>query len=270
MEQVTAAGGVIPEDEVPSPSKGNTSNASVTAPGADGTSTEQQEFARWEAENAAANASQAAAASGKQVDSTAQALLNSITQPVGAPQSVAGPAPAAFTSAPPSATQQSSTIDMKALGGGVPATTAGSVQQPGTWNNNAVSTAANAVVAAPAPSAVTAPGGSAPAGGSGGSTLDLKAIGGGTTVDMDVLKWQDNNGGQQMAAPNATAAAPPAAGPVAMAVNQIKRSSSVDSPGQDEERLTVVEGDESSQDSVNQQQQQHQQQSAAAAAGTVS
>ena len=58
----------------------------------------------------------------------------------------------------------------------------------------------------------------------------------GTTVDMNLLKWQNT---QQQS--TAMQPPPPAAS---------KRGVSVDSPGQDEERLTVVEGDDSSQDSA--------------------
>ena len=64
---------------------------------------------------------------------------------------------------------------------------------------------------------------------------------GSTTVDMNLLKWQGTQQGQQQSL------APPRAPPIAR--DQSKRTCSVDSPGHDEERLTVVEGDDSSQDS---------------------
>lgn len=59
-----------------------------------------------------------------------------------------------------------------------------------------------------------------------------------STLDMNMLKWQSNQ----------SSSMPSVDGRVARDASG-KRSSSVDSPGQDEERLTVVEGDDSSQDS---------------------
>eukprot|EP00094_Tigriopus_californicus_P011171 TCALIF_10780-PA protein Name:"Similar to Gfi1b Zinc finger protein Gfi-1b (Mus musculus)" AED:0.10 eAED:0.13 QI:657/0.25/0.4/0.8/1/1/5/1629/761 len=187
VEQVTAAGGTIPPDEPPV-----TATKSQAQPNSD----PQPDSIRW---NETANT--------KQVDNAAQALLNSITQPVAQNPSEMVLA----TSAAPGG--GSTTIDMKALGGST------------AWNNNAL------------PGAATSGGSVTPVNPVGGSssTLDLKAIAGGSTVDINALKWQSN--GQ----PTSQASAVPTA---------VKRSLSVDSPGQDEERLTVVEGDDSSQDSV--------------------
>lgn len=144
-------------------------------------------------------------------DNTAQALLNSITQPLAAPNVATPVSSAAYVAAP-----NSSTIDMKALGGAT------------AWNNNQGASAEAATVA------VTAAGAS-------GTTLDLKAIG--STVDINALKWQQQSGGGDVGA----------AGPQGPQAIAVKRNVSVDSPSQDEERLTVVEGDDSSQDSVQQQ-----------------
>lgn len=163
------------------------------------------EFNRWtdEEESATDSPNPAAAAHAQQVaaaqaahahaDTTAQALLNNITQPLALTQPTGVPGQTSFATVV-AAAPAASTIDMKALGAA-------------SWNNNTTTTTV-------ASSAST--------------TLDLKAIAGGSTVDMNALKWQQQQHGQngQMS----------------------KRSSSVDSPGPDEERLTVVEGDDSSQD----------------------
>lgn len=191
VEQVTAAGGTIPPDEPPVTATKSQAQPNSSDP-------QQPDSIRWNESTANTN---------KPLDNTAQALLNSITQPVAQNPSEMVLA----TSAAPGG--GSTTIDMKALGGST------------TWNNNAL------------PGAATSGGSVTPVNPVSGSssTLDLKAIAGGSTVDINALKWQSN--GQ----PTSQASAVPTA---------VKRSLSVDSPGQDEERLTVVEGDDSSQDSV--------------------
>ncbi len=120
---------------------------------------------------------------------------------------------------------------------------------------NAVDSAAHALL-----SSITQPlGASGATPGDASSTIDMKALGGTTawnnndpnttasagtvndlkpsasTLDMNALKWQNASGQPAQAQGDASKA--------------LKRSSSVDSPGQDEERLTVVEADDSSQDS---------------------
>ena len=85
---------------------------------------------------------------------------------------------------------------------------------------------------------------------------------GSTTVDMNLLKWQAQANAQASAAgaeppqlavnpmhPRVASTNAHVAAAVAAAAGA-KRSSSVDSPGHDEERLTVVEGDDSSQEST--------------------
>lgn len=223
-------------------------------------------------------------------NSTAQALLSTITQPlaqtpVTVDAAAAGTVGVTFTTTAAAATVSggnASTVDMKALGGGVATT----------WNNNttAATTVAVANAGGPAAGVVTTVVQAGVPVTSAASTLDLKAISSGSTIDINALKWQNNgaaapappvvSGASVVAGINATTAnvsvAPPTAsaivsvagnnlvavtapnavaiaGPSAVAV--AKRSSSLDSPGQDEERLTVVEGDDSSQDSVPAQQQ---------------
>eukprot|EP00096_Caligus_rogercresseyi_P000320 TRINITY_DN1072_c3_g1_i1.p1 TRINITY_DN1072_c3_g1~~TRINITY_DN1072_c3_g1_i1.p1 ORF type:complete len:776 (-),score=325.35 TRINITY_DN1072_c3_g1_i1:1961-4288(-) len=142
--------------------------------------------------------------SASSINSTAQALINNITQPL-------APAVAAARSTVQPVSwsgQTSTTIDMKAIGNVATWSTAGSSQQ----------------ISLPVVTSAA------------GSTLDLKAIAGGSSVDINALKWQQQ---QQQAGgrPNKNGAS--------------KRSASVESPvGGDEERLTVVEGDDSSQDNM--------------------
>ncbi|QQP35248.1 Zinc finger protein 574like [Caligus rogercresseyi] len=134
--------------------------------------------------------------SASSINSTAQALINNITQPL-------APAVAAARSTVQPVSwsgQTSTTIDMKAIGNVATWSTAGSSQQ----------------ISLPVVTSAA------------GSTLDLKAIAGGSSVDINALKWQQQ---QQQAGgrPNKNGAS--------------KRSASVESPvGGDEERLTVVEG----------------------------
>ncbi|XP_040582814.1 uncharacterized protein [Lepeophtheirus salmonis] len=184
--------------------------------------TVKTELNRWEEEEEdSANAvNMAGAAAGatsvivstSSINSTAQALINNITQPL-APVVAAAGSTVAVQQVPVTWTtsQQpgsSTTIDMKAIGNV-------------TWNNsNQISLP---VVTTTAPIAVT----------TSASTLDLKAIAGGSSVDINALKWPQQATGRPQTAKNGQ-------------VN--KRSSSVESPVQDEERLTVVEGDDSSQD----------------------
>lgn len=184
-----------------------TSNTVVPGTSAAATVT-KDDFNRW----------QQGTVNKSEVEATAQNLLNSITQPLGANPTTTTNAPRTIAY---SATS-SSTIDMKALGG----TTS--------WNNNQANAGAVASSNAAAVSAAVAAATSTAS-----STLDLKAIGGqpvgsGSTVDLNALKWQQQ---QQRSGAGQNV--------------EIKRSSSVDSPSQDEERLTVVEGDDS-QDDVHQ------------------
>lgn len=171
---------------------------------------------------------QQASASGKA--DPAQALLNNITRPAVVAATSAAAAPSVSFAAPPPTPSSSTTIDMKALGG----TTA--------WNNNATS----APPSSAPPTQPAAPPALAPSSSSSSSTLDLKAISGGSTVDINALKWQQQQQQLQQQGNGPQAAAAPSTSGQPMA---IKRSSSLDSPVPDEERLTVVEGDDSSQDS---------------------
>ena len=158
--------------------------------------------------------------SASEVDTTAQALLNSITQPLaGNGQSTSVASSVSSFTAPAAST----TIDMKALGGA------------STWNNNdqqqqSAPVTSAAVVALAVPSGVATS----------------------STIDLNSIKWQQTQSHMEGNSGNVASGAHPQA--VA-----IKRSSSVESPGQDEERLTVVEGDDSSQDSLHHHHQQQQQ-----------
>jgi hypothetical protein len=132
----------------------------------------------------------------------------------------------------------SSTIDMKALGGATASTAAVS-----SWSNsNPVNTTACKDSLDPLAT-------------SAGAASTSRS----STVDMNLLKWQ-GNAGSAASMPTVEAASQqrgldPPAPPQPSDGNTAsgrdgKRSSSLDSPGQDEERLTVVEGDDSSQDSA--------------------
>lgn len=146
------------------------------------------EYNRWDEEDNSNH--HASSATNNAVNTTAQALLNNITQPLAPAAAPAHASSVAWTTS--SVPTTSTTIDMKAIGNA--------------WNNNQLNLSA------------------------GGSTLDLKAIAVGSTVDINALKWQQ----QSRQGKNGEIV--------------VKRSNSIDSPVQDEERLTVVEGDDSSQD----------------------
>ena len=130
-------------------------------------------------------------------------------------------------------TQYSSTIDMKDLGGPAAASV---VVASTTWSGGQLA-ASGGSVNPPAPTVIRSA-----AADPLDTVITTSAAGAstGTTVDMNLLKWQNT---QQQS----TAMQPPPPQPQSAAS---KRGVSVDSPGQDEERLTVVEGDDSSQDSA--------------------
>merc|ERR1711884_758898 len=130
-------------------------------------------------------------------------------------------------------TQYSSTIDMKDLGGPASVVVASTTWSGGQLASGSSSSSVNTT----APTVIR----SSPADPL-GTVITTSATGSaGTTVDMNLLKWQNT---QQPS----TAMPPPQPGGPGSAAS--KRGVSVDSPGQDEERLTVVEGDDSSQDSA--------------------
>ena len=119
-------------------------------------------------------------------DQTAQALLNSITQPLTGPPSQPQSSSASsstFTSS------SSTTVDMKAIGGAA------------AWNNNQQAQLSTPVAA------------------SSSSTIDLKDIGG-STVDLGALKWQQQPQQQQQPATPASAANNVASGMPTLACSQ--------------------------------------------------
>merc|ERR1719433_2339689 len=140
----------------------------------------------------------------------------------------------------------SSTIDMKDLGGtSAASSTATSWSAAAAGNSNPVNTTAPGTVASKSKSDPLS---------TAANSASLSG-GGGTTVDMNLLKWQGNQnssmpsvGGPSGALASAAQSrsqsmAPPP--PSGRDSGGGKRSSSIDSPGQDEERLTVVEGEDS-------------------------
>merc|ERR1712223_363751 len=139
----------------------------------------------------------------------------------------------------------SSTIDMKDLGGtSAASSTATSWSAAAVGNSNPVNTTAPGTVASKSKSDPLST-----------AANSASLSGGGTTVDMNLLKWQGNQnssmpsvGGPSGALASAAQSrsqsmAPPP--PSGRDSGGGKRSSSIDSPGQDEERLTVVEGEDS-------------------------
>merc|ERR1719433_27690 len=139
----------------------------------------------------------------------------------------------------------SSTIDMKDLGGtSAASSTATSWSAAAAGNSNPVNTTAPGTVASKSKSDPLST-----------AANSASLSGGGTTVDMNLLKWQGNQnssmpsvGGPSGALASAAQSrsqsmAPPP--PSGRDSGGGKRSSSIDSPGQDEERLTVVEGEDS-------------------------
>ena len=225
VEQVAAQGGDIDDDEAIITGTGMVVAAAAGNAGGVGLDHDEgqhtPEFKVWpeghhddESRNSAASSQQQAQAGGH-------------------------PEPADLLSNMPSTTssgmesQYSSTIDMKDLG---PAS-ASVVVASTTWSGGQLASAggSSSIVNTTAP---TGPGATAR---STGDPLDTvittSAASAGTTVDMNLLKWQNTQ----------SSAMPPPGGPASVTS---KRGVSVDSPGQDEERLTVVEGDDSSQDSA--------------------
>merc|ERR1712179_487717 len=172
-------------------------------------------------------------------DTTAQALLNNITQPLAPSGTIPMALPSGAVSFAGGTPLMSSTIDMKSLG--------------------VVSTSYAPITTAPLPTFIT----TGPSVTS--AALDLKPVI--PNVDINALKWQQvvvitaptTTLASTRAIPTVTSSAATrfgsnnnltknGTGPsTSMA---IKRSSSVDSPIQDEERLTVVEADDSSQDAM--------------------
>ena len=123
----------------------------------------------------------------------------------------------------------SSTIDMKDLGG-----SSASTATSWSGNSNPVNTTAPSMASKSDPLSTAA--------NSAGSSS--------TTVDMNLLKWQGNQNSSMPPVEGPSGSRqPPRMPPPQSGRDGGKRSSSLDSPGQDEERLTVVEGDDSSQDS---------------------
>lgn len=144
--------------------------------------------------------------------------------------------PSTTTAMETSSVAYSSTIDMKDLGGSSASAVAVvvSTATAASWSGGSINSSNPVNTTAPTTKAVNH--GRDPL-----ANVITTSTGSGTTVDMNLLKWQGagggNNSGEQNLAPPRTNMG-------------TKRSSSVDSPGHDEERLTVVEGDDSSQDSA--------------------
>lgn len=217
VEQVAAAGGDIDDDEAIITGTGMVvSNTSANTSGVLEEGHEAPEFKVWsegqddESRNSAASNQQA------HVENATDLLSNIQQQPsTTIAQSVV----------------YSSTIDMKDLGG-----TSASTATSWSGNSHQVTTA------------LTVASKSDPL-----STASAANSGNSTTVDMNLLKWQagnQNSSMPQVEGPSGTiVSARPQTMPPPSSRDGGKRSSSLDSPGQDEERLTVVEGDDSSQDS---------------------
>ena len=226
VEQVAAAGGDIDDDEAIITGTGMVVSATSANTSEVLEGHEAPEFKVWsegqdeESRNSAASNQQA------HVENATDLLSNIQQQPSTTIVQSVG---------------YSSTIDMKDLGGTTASSTATSWSAAG--NSNPVNTTAPGTVASKSDPLSTA-------------ANSASSSGGGTTVDMNLLKWQGNQnssmpsvGGPSGALTSAAQSrnqsmAPPPSGRDSGG----KRSSSIDSPGQDD-RLTVVEGDDSSQDS---------------------
>ena len=244
MEQVAAAGGDIDDDEAIITGTGMV----VGSGGMDHEEGQHTpEFKVWpegqddESRNSAASSQQ------HHVENASDLLSNIQHQP-------------STTTAIETGVSYSSTIDMKDLGGSSTAQVAvvvstgpsGSLQYHN--SSNPVNTTAPTIVRK-----VQLDGGGTVNHGRSdplANVITTSSSGSGTTVDMNLLKWQAN--AQGAAAASAAAVRATSSGlPPRVAITNAhvaavvaKRSSSVDSPGHDEERLTVVEGDDSSQEST--------------------
>merc|ERR1719225_1611771 len=231
VEQVAAAGGDIDDDEAIITGTGMVVSATSANTSEVLEGHEAPEFKVWsegqdeESRNSAASNQQA------HVENATDLLSNIQQQPsTTIVQSVGG---------------YSSTIDMKALGGtSAASSTATSWSAAAAGNSNPVNTTAPGTVASKSKSDPLST-----------AANSASLSGGGTTVDMNLLKWQGNQnssmpsvGGPSGALASAAQSrsqsmAPPP--PSGRDSGGGKRSSSIDSPGQDEERLTVVEGEDS-------------------------
>jgi len=246
VEQVAAAGGDIDDDEAII-----TGTGMVVGGGGMEEGQHTPEFKVWpegqddESRNSAASSQQ------HHVENAADLLSNIQQQP-------------STTTAIETGVAYSSTIDMKDLGGSSTAQVAVVVSTGGTaasWSggnlnsSNPVNTTAPTIVRK-VPTVNHGRQSSDPLG-----NVITTSSGSNTTVDMNLLKWQANAQASAGAEPPRLAVNPmhprvaSTNAHVAAAVRQLpaavaKRSSSVDSPGHDEERLTVVEGDDSSQEST--------------------
>lgn len=220
VEQVQAAGGDVDDDEAIITGTGTGMVVSANTSGVLDHEEGAPEFKVWsegqdeESRNSAASNQQA------HVENATDLLSNIQQQPsTTIQQSVV----------------YSSTIDMKDLGG---SSAAASTATSWSNSNQAVNVSA-AVVASKSDPLSTASGANS-------STSS-------TTVDMNLLKWQASNQNSSMppveGPSGGLATSRPQTMPPPSTRDGGKRSSSLDSPGQDEERLTVVEGDDSSQDS---------------------
>ena len=263
VEQVAAAGGDIDDDEAIITGTGMVVGSGGGMSGDHEEGQHTPEFKVWpegqddESRNSAASSQQ------HHVENAAD-LLSNIQQ-----QTSSAASRAIETGA---GVSYSSTIDMKDLGGSSTGQVAvvvstGPASMSGGYALNNSSNPVNTI--APTIVRKLAVGGTVNHGGRSSDPLanvitTATSGSGGTTVDMNLLKWQAS---AQGAAAVATATAsvaqqqsmatlPPRVAitnahvAAARAAVAAKRSSSVDSPGHDEERLTVVEGDDSSQEST--------------------
>ena len=230
VEQVAAAGGDIDDDEAIITGTGMVVSATSANTSEVLEGHEAPEFKVWsegqdeESRNSAASNQQA------HVENATDLLSNIQQQPSTTIVQSVG---------------YSSTIDMKDLGGtSAASSTATSWSAAAAGNSNPVNTTAPGTVASKSKSDPLST-----------AANSASLSGGGTTVDMNLLKWQGNQnssmpsvGGPSGALASAAQSrsqsmAPPP--PSGRDSGGGKRSSSIDSPGQDEERLTVVEGEDS-------------------------
>merc|ERR1712223_2221141 len=253
VEQVAAAGGDIDDDEAIITGTGMV----VAGGGMDHEEGQHTpEFKVWPEGQDDSSRNSAASSQQHHVENAADLLSNIQQQP-------------STTTAIETGVAYSSTIDMKDLGGSSTAQVAVVVSagSAASWSGGGTSLNSSNPVNTTAPTIVrkVQAGNTVNHGRSSdplANVITTSSAAGSTTVDMNLLKWQAQANAQASAAgaeppqlavnpmhPRVASTNAHVAAAVAAAAGA-KRSSSVDSPGHDEERLTVVEGDGSSQEST--------------------
>merc|ERR1712223_183276 len=253
VEQVAAAGGDIDDDEAIITGTGMV----VAGGGMDHEEGQHTpEFKVWPEGQDDSSRNSAASSQQHHVENAADLLSNIQQQP-------------STTTAIETGVAYSSTIDMKDLGGSSTAQVAVVVSagSAASWSGGGTSLNSSNPVNTTAPTIVrkVQAGNTVNHGRSSdplANVITTSSAAGSTTVDMNLLKWQAQANAQASAAgaeppqlavnpmhPRVASTNAHVAAAVAAAAGA-KRSSSVDSPGHDEERLTVVEGDDSSQEST--------------------